>query len=76
MKKAWHWVALGLSLCLALGTRARPQMRIDSFDGPVTQNEIDSFKSYIQTLTPASDNIGNNWAQGHSGEQTKAMGLL
>jgi len=28
-------------------------MRVDSFDGPVTQNEINSFKSYIQTLTPA-----------------------
>jgi len=55
---------------------AQAQMAVDSFDGPVTQHEIDSFKSYIQTLTPASDNIGNQWAQGHSGEQTKAMGLM
>jgi hypothetical protein len=52
------------------------QMAVDSFDGPVTASEIASFRSYVRTLTPASDNIGNNWAQGHSGEQTKAMGLV
>src|SRR5262249_8889360 len=55
---------------------AHAQMAVDSFDGPITQHELDSFKSYILTLTPAGDNIGNNWAQGHSGEQTKAMGLM
>lgn len=65
-------------------TVANPQMVIDSFDGPVTQNEIDSFKSHIQTLTPAPDNFttldsgekNNHWAQGRSGEQVKAMGLM
>lgn len=61
---------------IALPPCARAQMAVDSFDGPITQHELDSFKSYILTLTPASDNIGNNWAQGHSGEQTKAMGLM
>jgi hypothetical protein len=63
-------------ICASVVPCARAQMRVDSFDGPVTRNEIDSFKSYIQTLTPASDNIGNQWAQGHSGEQTKAIGLV
>src|SRR6266849_4560586 len=52
------------------------QMMVDSFDGPVTVNEVASFRTYVQTLTPAPDNLGNNWAQGHSGEQTKAMGLV
>jgi hypothetical protein len=52
------------------------QMMIDSFDGPVTANEIACFKAYITTLQPATDSVGNNWAQGHSGEETKAMGLM
>ena len=51
-------------------------MVVRSFTGPVAQSEIDSFKAYIATLTPAPDNIGNNWAQGASGEQVKAMGLV
>ncbi|WP_441246591.1 hypothetical protein [Kitasatospora sp. McL0602] len=51
-------------------------MRLSSPDGPVTADEIASFRSYVQTLTPAADNIGNDWAQGHSGEETKAMGLV
>ncbi|MFC5472676.1 hypothetical protein [Paraherbaspirillum soli] len=51
-------------------------MVVDSFSGPVTANEINSFKSYIRNLVPATDNIGNQWAQGASGEQTKAMGLV
>lgn len=51
-------------------------MKVDSFDGPVTANEISSFLNYVTTLTPAADNIGNNWAQGKSGEQTKAMGMV
>lgn len=64
------------SSTLLFSLPAVSQMHVDSFSGSVTQNEIDSFKSYITGLTPATDNIGNNWAQGHSGEQTKAMGLV
>jgi regulation of enolase protein 1 (concanavalin A-like superfamily) len=61
------------------------QIAIDSFDGPVTQNEINSFKSYILTLKPATwdgssgnttGNMANEYAQGHSGENIKAMGLM
>jgi len=51
-------------------------MVVSSFSGPVTQSEIDSFKAYLTTISPAKDNIGNAWAQGASGEQTKAMGLV
>jgi hypothetical protein len=49
---------------------------VESFTGAVTVNEVSSFKAYIKTLNPAPDNIGNNWAQGHSGEELKAMGLV
>ncbi|HZY63993.1 MAG TPA: chitobiase/beta-hexosaminidase C-terminal domain-containing protein [Edaphobacter sp.] len=55
---------------------AQTSMSVDSFDGPVTSNELNSFKAYVTAQTPAANNIGNNWAQGHSGEQTKAMGLV
>ncbi len=64
---------------------AHAQIAIDSFDGPVTQNEINSFKSYILTLKPATwdgssgnttTNMANEYAQGHSGENIKAMGLM
>jgi len=62
-----------LAACCSL---AGAQMKVDSFDGPVTANEITSFRTYVTPLTPATSNLGNNWAQGHSGEQTKAMGLV
>lgn len=65
--------------CLALGlfaTSARAQLVIESFDGPVTQQEIGSFRTHVQSLTPATSNLGNAWSQGASGEQARAMGLV
>jgi hypothetical protein len=53
-----------------------PVLRIDGPDGPVTPNEITSFTAYVQALSPAKDNIGNNWAQGGSGQAVKAMGRV
>ena len=49
---------------------------VDSFSGAPTANEISSFKTFVTGLTPDVNNIGNTWAQGHSGEETKAMGLV
>jgi len=72
-----HRFLLGVFFtCIGFVFCAQAQIVVESFDGPITQHELDSFKSYIDTLTPASDNIGNNWAQGRSGEQVKAMGLI
>ncbi|KAJ3497457.1 hypothetical protein NLG97_g1890 [Lecanicillium saksenae] len=75
MKKTGIALAV-LARCLQLGAAAQTGMRVSSFDGPVTAEELKSFSSYIATLEPAKDNIGNQWAQGHSGEETKAMGLV
>jgi len=71
-------ICLGLALVAAAAGAAPSSdlMVVSSFTGPVAQSEIDSFKAYIGTLTPAPDNIGNNWAQGASGEDVKAMGLV
>jgi hypothetical protein len=49
---------------------------VESFAGPITDNEVASFKSFIETLVPAPDNTGNAWAQHQSGQQTEAMGIL
>jgi hypothetical protein len=65
-----------LFLCSVAIARAGAQLTIDSFDGPVTQNEINSFRSFVQTLTPPSSNSGNAWSQGGGGEQTRGMGLV
>jgi hypothetical protein len=57
-------------------TQAQTSMTVSSFDGAVTSTEISTFQSYVTAQTPAVNNIGNNWAQGTSGEDTKAMGLV
>ncbi len=55
-------------------------MSIDSLDGPVTSNEINSFVSYINSINPVvwpnTGSMENQYAQGASGEQIKAMGLM
>ncbi|NQX69381.1 discoidin domain-containing protein [Paenibacillus alba] len=55
-------------------------MVADSFTGPVTQNEINSFKSYIQGVEPVvwpnTGSMQGEYAQGTSGENIKAMGLM
>jgi len=57
-------------------TQAQTSMTVSSFDGAVTSTEISTFQSYVTAQTPAVNNIGNNWVQGTSGEETKAMGLV
>ncbi|HZY61354.1 MAG TPA: hypothetical protein VFE38_02445 [Edaphobacter sp.] len=69
-------ILLALCILAAFSASMRAQMKVDSFDGPVTANEINSFLTYVTSLTPAVDNTGNNWAQGHDGEETKAMGMV
>ncbi|KAI1375474.1 hypothetical protein F4677DRAFT_422935 [Hypoxylon crocopeplum] len=68
--------ALGTVLGGLLFSGAQAQMKVTSFDGNVTDDELKSFNDFITTLKPDTDNIGNKWAQGHSGEQTKAIGLV
>ncbi|GGA61489.1 hypothetical protein GCM10011507_11240 [Edaphobacter acidisoli] len=65
-----------LSLTACVYAPAQTSMSIDSFDGAPTTNEINSFVSYVTAQTPATNNIGNNWAQGTSGEEVKAMGMV
>jgi len=55
---------------------AAAHFAVDSLSELITQHELDSFKGYVQTLTPASNNIGNSWAQGNSGAQLNALSLM
>lgn len=74
---AWACAFLAGAACARnTGQADSNLMVVSSFSGPVAQSEIDSFKAYLTTISPAKDNIGNAWAQGASGEQTKAMGLV
>ncbi|KAJ1958411.1 hypothetical protein EC988_000315 [Linderina pennispora] len=50
-------------------------MTVESFDGPVTKRELDSFKTGMQVLKPSTSSA-NEWAQGKSGENTKALGMM
>ncbi|OBT86178.1 hypothetical protein VE02_05770 [Pseudogymnoascus sp. 03VT05] len=68
--------AAALVFCLHVHLILGASIKVTSFDGPVTKEELDSFSNYVATLQPAKDNVGNNWAQGHSGEETKAMGIV
>jgi hypothetical protein len=78
-KVLFCWATI-LLMCLFAGlaadARGTGPMLVQSFDGPVTPAEINSFKAYVQGLTPAPNNVGNQWAQGNSGEDVKAMGLV
>ncbi len=63
-----------------LSTIFAATMSIDSFTGPPTNNEINSFISYMKSIEPVTwentTNMANEYAQGHSGEAIKAMGLM
>ncbi|AUG76700.1 hypothetical protein CFP65_1826 [Kitasatospora sp. MMS16-BH015] len=56
--------------------QAAAELKLSSPDGPPTAADYASFRAYLHGLTPAADNLGNNWAQGRSGEETQAMGVV
>ncbi|OHX19776.1 hypothetical protein [Chromobacterium sphagni] len=68
--------ALAIGLAVACASAQAAAMTVDSLDGPVTQNEIQSFVDFAQGLQAGASNVGNEWAQGHSGENLKAMALV
>ncbi|HVU34964.1 MAG TPA: hypothetical protein VHE61_16135, partial [Opitutaceae bacterium] len=51
-------------------------MTVDSISGPVTQNEINSFKTFMQAQTPADDNYNNLLAHHQGGENIEALGAM
>jgi hypothetical protein len=66
---------LTLALCLGAacaGAQAAP-MTVDSLDGPVTGNEIQSFVDFIQDMQPIISESGEMWSQGDDGKAMKAL---
>jgi autotransporter-associated beta strand protein len=78
------------TLCLAslfclltIGMVRAASLTIDSLSGPVTQNEINSFITYMQSQTPPPTPWGplngtghNDWADGYGGRDLEAMGEM
>jgi hypothetical protein len=72
-----------LLLLLPGGPARAASLAIDSLTGPVTQNEINSFITYMQSQTPpqtpwrAINGTGHNaWADGTGGRDLEAMGEM
>ncbi len=81
MMKVKPMISCQIAMVLAVGltTTAQAQMVIDSLSGPVTHNEIDSFKAYMKVQTPPSTPWGNShnaWAFGSGGRNLEAMGMM
>jgi hypothetical protein len=72
-----------LCLCSTLSTLAQ-SLAIDSLSGPITQNEINSFKAYMATQCPPPNGwtlcggtiSHNTWADAAGGNILEAFGLM
>ena len=64
------------SLLVLLVSAQNATLVVSSFDGPVTDEEIQSFNAVIQDFIPQDDNLGNKWAYGDSGYELRAMGVV
>ncbi|KAG0210124.1 hypothetical protein BGX28_009665 [Mortierella sp. GBA30] len=64
-----------LLLAAAASALLSSVVALDSLLGPVTANEIAEFKTAMQKVQPSTASA-NEWSQGHSGENTKALGLV
>jgi hypothetical protein len=74
------WAVVGASVLQAGAANA--QIALDSFTGPITQNELTSFKNYMKTRTwppnpwGLTDGAHNYIADGPAGRDVEAMGLM
>ncbi|HZR29036.1 MAG TPA: hypothetical protein VFA71_09660 [Terriglobales bacterium] len=75
MKRIFQGTILALSI-LMFAASAQAQMVIDSLTGPVTQNEINSFKNFMRGQTPADNNFGLALAHHTPGMNIEALGIM
>jgi len=87
MKKLFLRLSSGFIFVIWLCSRAHvgaQSLAIDSLSGPVTQNEINSFKTYMATQVPPPNGwtvypntvSHNTWADGYGGNNLEAFGLM
>jgi len=73
MKK--RLLAVLVSVGMATASHAQ-SLLIESLTGPVTQNEINSFKTYMATVATGTNNYGNEYVYGGSGTTMEACGMM
>lgn len=83
-----HMTIIALTaVCIGFlpGTQAFGAMVVEEYHGPITQNDINSFKEHMMTekpkvwaspMDPATERFQTEYAQGKSGENIKALGLM
>lgn len=67
---------LAVALAALDTTESRATMAIDSLTGPITANEIATFKSHMAATTIATNNAGNAWLFGSTGHECAALGQM
>src|SRR5690349_12516437 len=60
----------------ACAATASADIVVESLTGPVTGNEVATFKSYVAGRTMWSDHIGNDWVYGNPGKDSEALGMM
>jgi Carbohydrate binding module (family 6) len=69
-------ILIAALFCIAVPAQIRAAMAVDSLTGPITANEITSFKNYMATTTIAANNSGNAWVFGATGHECRGLGLM
>jgi hypothetical protein len=59
-----------------LSTFSTSSLLLESLTGPVTQNEINAFKTYMASYPTPAPNSGNGWVFGDPGKAIEACGLM
>jgi len=75
MKRILSWAVLALCVC-GLAALAQAQMVVQSLSGPVTQTEIDSFRTFMQGQTVPPDNTGDAYGHHTGSQRFDALGLM
>lgn len=72
MRSTFRFLLTALAVCASLPSAFAQKSVIESLTGPVTTNEINSFKLAIADLAPGESNHRNNYAYGNSGDAMEA----
>jgi hypothetical protein len=72
-----HCACLICAALAIIAPRSRAaEMLVESLDGPVTTNEIATFKAFMQAQPASGDNTGNYWVYGRGGADIEALGMV
>jgi hypothetical protein len=69
--------ARACAVVLVLGAgESSAQIVIESLSGPVTANEVSSYKTFMQGRPMSDSNLGNAWVYGNSGTDIESLGMM